>query len=294
MTVATIDEANVVLYGEPLDEFVRARNDLVKEVRAAGDRELANEIKTLRKPSVIAAGLNGVVRGDGEGVETMLAAADALREGQQAMVAGDEIDVAALQQAYRDALQALAQQATTNRLEVRAALEAAAANAEHHHELRKGTFVTVPAATGGFDFLTPGLSVVSPPKKPPKARAKRKPPAEPEVEAEAEARAKAARLERLRETERDAAEAAKQASAAARRAEAARRRAEKRVATVSGQLEALEAKLADKREELAAAEDALEAAESGAQFASKRSAQADTDLNAAKAAVAAENTSDKS
>ena len=175
---------------------------------------------------------------------------------------------------------------------MRAALEAAAANAEHHHELREGTFVAVPTARRGFDFLTPGLSVVAPPTKLRKAKKKR--PAEPEVDHEAEAKAKAEQLERLREAERDAAEAAKQASAAARKAEAERRRAEKRVATISGQLEALEAKLADKRQELAAAEDALEAAESGTQFASKRAAEADTDVHTAKAAIAAENTSDES
>ena len=64
MAVTTIAEAKQLLYGYPLAEFVASRDELVKEIRNAGDRELAAEIKKLRKPSVVAGEVNRVVRAD--------------------------------------------------------------------------------------------------------------------------------------------------------------------------------------------------------------------------------------
>jgi len=75
MPVSSLAEAKVRLYGEPADVFVAERNTLVKEVRTNGDRDLANEIKTLRKPSAVAAEVNAVVRADPDGVALILQAA---------------------------------------------------------------------------------------------------------------------------------------------------------------------------------------------------------------------------
>jgi hypothetical protein len=50
------------LYGLPLDEFTRARDELAGRVRREGDGELAAEIKQLRKPSLPAWVVNQLAR----------------------------------------------------------------------------------------------------------------------------------------------------------------------------------------------------------------------------------------
>ena len=50
------------LYGLPLDEFTRARDELARRVRQEGDAERAAEIKGLRKPSVPAWVVNQLAR----------------------------------------------------------------------------------------------------------------------------------------------------------------------------------------------------------------------------------------
>ncbi len=54
----TIDE----LYGVPLEDFVAARDELAKELIAAGDGDEAKRVKSLRKPTVTAWTLNRLAR----------------------------------------------------------------------------------------------------------------------------------------------------------------------------------------------------------------------------------------
>lgn len=74
------------LYRLPPEEFTAARDALAKRLRAAKDREKADEVQRLRRPSALAWALNQVARSDGELIESVLAAGDELRD---AMARGD-------------------------------------------------------------------------------------------------------------------------------------------------------------------------------------------------------------
>ncbi len=155
--VAAIDEAAHTLYGQPPSEFVKARDALAKEYRAAGDKELAAEVKALRKPTVVADALNRALRHDPTAVDSLLAVAEDLRRTQEAMLAGPSADFAQHQTAYRQALDAIVDAVTTDnaatldttRLEVRAGLEAAVLSGADQ-ALRRAAFATVPEPSGGL------------------------------------------------------------------------------------------------------------------------------------------------
>ncbi|NNF56332.1 MAG: hypothetical protein HKN03_18040 [Acidimicrobiales bacterium] len=150
-----IDDVMAVLYAEPNESFVERRNELVKEIRSAGNRELAAEVKALRKPSAAARELNRIARTDPSGVTALLESVEALREGQAALVTGQPVDFPSLQATYRALVDALSSTAAEPyRFEVKSAIEAAALDTDGQHRLRKGTFVTAPASTGAFGFPT--------------------------------------------------------------------------------------------------------------------------------------------
>jgi len=82
--IATLQE----LYVTPPAQFVAARNTLVKERRAAKDREAAAALGQLRKPSLADWALNVVVANQGKDVAGFLDAAGAVREAQAAAIEG--------------------------------------------------------------------------------------------------------------------------------------------------------------------------------------------------------------
>ena len=151
--MSTIDEAKAELYGVPNESFVAERDAMVKALRQQKDRDLANEVKALRKPSAVAAEVNRIVRADVDGVELILQAAELLRAAQSGAL-GDA-DVAGLQQQYRAAIQAMAQSADAYRVEVRAALEAATIDVNSNDALRTGTLVVVPTPVSIFGVAPP-------------------------------------------------------------------------------------------------------------------------------------------
>jgi len=69
------------LYGLPLDEFTRARNDLVRRLRGERKPEDAAEVAGLRKPTAAAWVVNQLVRVRPDEVRALLAAADEIRAG---------------------------------------------------------------------------------------------------------------------------------------------------------------------------------------------------------------------
>jgi hypothetical protein len=77
------------LYGLPLEEFTPARDALARELKAAGRKEEAAEVKSLRKPSLAAWALNRVARDHPEAIEGLRAAGADLREAQEAALSGD-------------------------------------------------------------------------------------------------------------------------------------------------------------------------------------------------------------
>jgi hypothetical protein len=78
------------LYGLPLAEFTPARDAIVKRLRSEKDREGAEQIKRLRKPTVSAWALNQVQRQDPEATRQLLAAGQRLRSGQERLLASGD------------------------------------------------------------------------------------------------------------------------------------------------------------------------------------------------------------
>ena len=263
----SLEQVTDELYGLPPGEFTEARDALVKRLRADEERELANQVKGLRRPTVAAWALNQLVRNRRKDVGALLAAGEELREAQEQLVGGG--DRSAFQRAAakerelvaklaRDAasLAAEAGVGSSQGLEEKliSTLHAAALDEETAAELGAGRVLRERQAVAGFGG---GFDVAPAPSKPAPKRAKQaKPPkedaAKKERAAAAEAKAReelsAARLEeRKAGRERDTA-----AKAAARAAERARK-AEERAAETARRLD-------EAREELEAAQDQERAA----------------------------------
>ena len=78
------------LYELPLEEFTSARNQAAQQLRKAGERELGEQVKGLRKPSVAAWTLNRLGRRRPELVAALLDAGLALREAQERLLNSGE------------------------------------------------------------------------------------------------------------------------------------------------------------------------------------------------------------
>ncbi len=141
------------LYGLPPSDFVAARNQLVSELKAGRLREVATEVATLRRPTVMAAELNQAVRASEIGLEAILHAAKALLAGQQAALDGDPVDIEHLSQDHRAAAAAVADRAQRDHAEIQALLEAASLDEGLHPALREASFATEPEPQTGFDLL---------------------------------------------------------------------------------------------------------------------------------------------
>jgi hypothetical protein len=76
------------LYGLPVEEFTKARDELAKELRNAGKKEAADEVKSLRKPSVSAWAVNQAVRRRPQETKALVKAGDELRKAQRGVVSG--------------------------------------------------------------------------------------------------------------------------------------------------------------------------------------------------------------
>ena len=76
------------LYGLPLERFVPERNALAKDLRRNGDRDEAETVAKLRKPSVAAWAVNQLVRTQRQAVARLFAAGDAAQRAQSELLAG--------------------------------------------------------------------------------------------------------------------------------------------------------------------------------------------------------------
>ena len=76
------------LYREPPDGFVSGRNALAKELRESGDREAAEEVKALRRPSVAAWLLNRVSLERPKDIARFADATERLQSAQSEALAG--------------------------------------------------------------------------------------------------------------------------------------------------------------------------------------------------------------
>jgi hypothetical protein len=252
------------LYGLPLGEFTRARDDLARRLRKEGRREEADAVKRLRKPTTAAWALNQLARRREADVKRLLQAGERLRQAQAELLAGagrEELDAAAAEERElvgalaRDAA-AIAADAGTGSSEtlvekLRATLHAVAADEELARQLDAGRVLRESEAVGVVG-ITPGAA--------PPSAGRRRPPKERKRPAR-ETRALERRLKAARGEERDArrrkettaralaraseraARAADQLAAAQREedeAAAALEEAEAQTRALEGELEALQ------------------------------------------------------
>jgi hypothetical protein len=148
------------LYGLPLDEFIRERDELAKRLRREGDREAAEGIKQLRKPSAGAWALNQAVRRRRKETDALLAAGERLRSAHEALLSGGDPatlreamqEERALAGALADCAEAIASETGKSgaalRERVRSTLHAASVDEEAREELVAGRFIREREAVG--------------------------------------------------------------------------------------------------------------------------------------------------
>jgi hypothetical protein len=147
------------LYGLDLEEFIGARDALVKELRAAGDREGAAAVKKLAKPTRAAWAVNRLVRDRPDEIAALVEAGAALAGAQEQLLDGADADVlrsaAVAARALVDALAAEAPVDGAARDKVRATLHAATVDADVRAEVAAGRVVKERSAAGfgGLDAL---------------------------------------------------------------------------------------------------------------------------------------------
>jgi hypothetical protein len=134
------------LYGLPLDEFIGARDALARELRQRGEREEAEAVRQLRKPSAPTWAINQLARTHGVKVRRLIEAEDELRRAHGASEDRFRDALAAERQTaaelVKDAARILTEsgrpptEATLER--IAATLQAAAADAAHREELAEG------------------------------------------------------------------------------------------------------------------------------------------------------------
>ena len=77
------------LYAAPLDEFVAERDALAKQLRSDGDREAADRVKALRKPSAAVWAVNQLARRQQKDYRALLKSGDKLRATQEKVLGGE-------------------------------------------------------------------------------------------------------------------------------------------------------------------------------------------------------------
>ncbi len=138
------------LYGLNPAAFIAARDARVSEARQAGDRELANSLKKLRKPSTGAWLANKLSREQSLDVERLIGLGDALRstrdvDGERIRSASNEKqDVVGrlLRQARSIAKQERQLVSEATELDVKATLDAAFSDPNSAQSLREGCLTT--------------------------------------------------------------------------------------------------------------------------------------------------------
>jgi hypothetical protein len=157
----TLDEAIDHLYGTELDAFTTERTRLARELRDAGDREAAERVAKLKKPTVAAWALNQLARKRRRDVDLLLDTGHRLRQAQEGVVGGaDRASFEQAQKTERDALRRLTQQASqllggaSSQVlsQISQTLRAAAISEEGRELLARGRF-TMPLETEGFDVF---------------------------------------------------------------------------------------------------------------------------------------------
>lgn len=223
------------LYGLPLPDFTRARDEYARRLRKEGLRDEGEAVKALRKPTVTAWALNQLARRRPDEVEKLLATGKRLREAQDALLAGG--DRSGLQRASaeeRELVTELTRAATEIAREaggpagpslnerIRNTLHAAALDEQTAAALAAGRLVREQEAVGLFGAPTAEAKPNAPRKR---ARERSAPQKEPEQGRKLEGELREARTE-AQKAQREHAGAAKATERVGKRAEGAQRRAD--------------------------------------------------------------------
>src|SRR4030088_1284711 len=83
-----LDDVVAQLLARPLNEFTSRRNARAKELKAAGQRELAAEVAALKKPPVAVWAVNQLARRNKPVLERLRRAGEAVVQAQSGAVAG--------------------------------------------------------------------------------------------------------------------------------------------------------------------------------------------------------------
>ena len=81
----TLDDRIDELYAGPMDEFIAQRDAIVKELKAAKDKDAAAAVKALRKPTAAAWAVNQLAHTATRDVAKLLDVGEALRDSHEAL-----------------------------------------------------------------------------------------------------------------------------------------------------------------------------------------------------------------
>jgi hypothetical protein len=215
------------LYALPLNEFTAARDEIAKRLRGEGERELADEVKQLRKPSVAVWLVNRLAREREVDVKRLLKAGEAMAKAQ---AKATREDLGAARRDEEHALERLALAARETGVGAQAVdraiqtLRAASLTPEGRELLKRGR-LTEELEPPGFEALA-GMPA------PTRAKTKAGPGRDNRKVKEARER-----VEKLKAEERDLAAAARAAKREAHRAEREATAAAERLAAAESALE---------------------------------------------------------
>ncbi|MGV8910732.1 MAG: hypothetical protein ACOH1Y_17285 [Propionicimonas sp.] len=106
--VVDVESVSDELYRLPLEDFIPARNDVEKQAKAAGEKDVAAQIHQLTKPNLVAWLANQLARERADDIRSLLELGAALREAT-ATLSGQQLRELSRQQ--RQLVHALVQQA---------------------------------------------------------------------------------------------------------------------------------------------------------------------------------------
>ena len=283
-----MDAVTEELYALEPGDFVTARNELVKRLKKAGDKQLAAEVGKLRRPTPAAWAVNQLSRRHRAELEDLVRKGEELREAQDRALAGAEAgDLRQAGRARRDAVARLVELAEgilgdrggAYSGEVAATLEAASLDDEAAAAVLGGRLATELQPPSGFGAGPPtdrgDLTVAE------RAAPPRRPAKEPEPqrdqrelhEAREAAEETRRRWEELSEKARAAIEKVDQRRKAVRQAEAEVARLEDQLADAERRLRAAVRETEQAEDAAARAEDAVARATERRRAAEERLAE---------------------
>jgi hypothetical protein len=171
--VASVEREIDKLFEAPLEEFTRARNELAKRLAKEGEKERADEVRALAKPTAPVWAINQVARREKPMMRSLLDAGAKLRKAQERALGGAGPDaLRSAQRAERDAVRELTNQAgevlrgagkpaTRPTLERISATLGAAAVADNARDDLKAGRLTEELKMSGFESLA-GFEVAPP------------------------------------------------------------------------------------------------------------------------------------